>query len=135
MPSSFVDDVELIADEIADWVAVTVNDTVRYLSPNGRPLGEQKMTPEEQLISYLQMRGNVMAWQQFIDGYAQQIIQRVSSEGVNPEVIASIHPYDLAVAFAVDYSARMEKLYRRKGGMVNEAVTIAEAGEMESANV
>ena len=131
MPSSFVSDAEQVADEIADWVSAVVDDIVQYLSPGGRPFGEQKLTPAMELEQYLEMRGDPDAWVQFIDMHAQHIIQRISGEGVNPEIVVSLHPYDIAVNYAINYSAKMEAMYRKKGGLVHEAVTVAEMAEQE----
>ena len=129
MPSSFVSDAEQVADDIAEWVAEIVDDIVKHLSPDGRPFGEAKKTKAMQLEEYLELRGDPAKWLIFLDTHAQRIIERVSAEGVSPEIVASLHPYDIAVSYAINYSAEMEQEYRRRGGYVHDAVTVAEMAE------
>lgn len=112
MPDTFIDDLEFITEATAEWSLEQIDNIVEVLAPDGRGFGTQKLTDEQKIAQYLQLRGNAAAWQAWINDRSLTIVQTLSESGVNPADIEAIAPLDIAVAFATEYSASMEKLIK-----------------------
>lgn len=111
---SFVTDMDEIVDSVSDWASELVDDIVMALSPDGKPFQERKMSKQEQVAEYLQIRGDPAQWQLWIDARAQAIVNHFMAEGLDPSTLESIHPYDIAISYAIDYSAKMENMLLRE---------------------
>lgn len=107
---SFIDLLEETVDVVSDWAVDVISKVSKSLSPDGRPFNEVKKTKSEILTEYMQIRGNPEAWVQWVDSKVLEIMTYLTSEGVDQEVLVGVHPYSIALSYAVDYSARMEKL-------------------------
>ena len=109
MGNSFVEELEEVVDEVAEWGAEQVKIIINKLSPDGRPFGSVEKSMEQQLDEYRQMRNDPAKWLEFISTWSLQVTQQLAGSGVSQETIQSISPIDIAIAFASDYAIRMEK--------------------------
>ena len=106
---TFIDGMEMIAEEVSEWGKEYVNRIVDSLSPDGRPFGMEQSSERDQLRLYVsQLRGNKDAWLNWVRSKTQ-FIQTVLS-GLPEDKILSVHPGDIALRFAYVYSHRMEQL-------------------------
>jgi|SRR3990167_136252 len=106
--TTFIDEVEQVVDEVAIWGADQVKAAIDALAPDGRPFGTVKRTEEEQIAEYLTIRGNPTNWLIWLRAKSEELIQQLMVGGIDQDVIATIDPVDIAIAFAIDYSAEME---------------------------
>ena len=107
---SFIDLLEEVVEEASDWATEQVQVIVDLLAPDGRPFGMEEKSDEEQLAEYQQLRGQPEAWAQWIQERVDVVVGDLATSGVDPEKIAGIKPYAVVEAYALKYSARMEKL-------------------------
>lgn len=114
MTNTFIDDLEEVVEAAAQWAVEQVDIIVDVLAPDGRAFGTKKLTPEEKIAQYLQLRGNATAWAAWVDDRASTIVQELLMGGVSAEDIQAIKPLDIATAFAIQYSASMEKLIKEQ---------------------
>ena len=106
---TFIDGMEMVAEEVSAWGVEYVNRIVDSLSPDGRPFGMEQTSERDQLRLYArELRGNKDAWLNWIR-QKTQFIQTVLS-GLPEDKILSVHPGDIALRFAYVYSHRMEQL-------------------------
>jgi len=113
MTKTFIDELEDIVDIVADWCAEVVNDTVAKLSTNGRPFMMSEKDPQQQLAEYMILINSPdpqMAFVNYIDGKARDIIARLMASNIPENEIVSIHPYDIAARHVIIWSAEMEAL-------------------------
>jgi len=106
---SFVQTVEEIVDELSDWVVETVLEIIDGIMPDGRPFFKEFKTDAEQLEEYNAVRGNPEAWAKWIAQQAVAIVLELQDSAVDPELINSVHPLDIAQKAAVQWSADMEE--------------------------
>jgi LPS sulfotransferase NodH len=83
------------------------------LMPSGVPYGAEKLSEREQVLEYQrELRGNITAWQQWIEEKSTEIQNQMNvifdELKVEPAFVAQIHPYDIAIRMAVAYSSTME---------------------------
>jgi len=109
MPDTFVDELEEVVQEVADILAEEIQEIIDALAPDGRPFGQEKKSIEEQLIEYRGIRNDVEEWKQWISNKAMEITGRLQVDGVEQEKINAINPLNIAIAFMIDYSTRMEQ--------------------------
>ena len=107
--STFIEDMEALVDIVSDWGVDVVLDSVAQLTKDGRPFGAELRSSEIQMEDYMKLRGNPEAFAKHIDSKARDLITQLTEEGIAEEDIASIHPYDIAIKFAIDWSYDMEK--------------------------
>ena len=107
--STFIEDMEKIVESVSDWGVEVVVNAVEQLTTDGRPFGAVVMPPEVQMEEYMKMRGNPEAFAKYIDSKARDLITQLIEDGLAEEDIASVHPYNIAIQFAIDWSAQMEK--------------------------
>ena len=105
---TYIDEIEEVVEEVSIWGAEQITAAIDALAPDGRPFGTTKRTEEEKVAEYLVIRGDVAAWQVWLTTKAEEVINQLMMGGIDPMVIASIDPIDIALAFAIDYSAEME---------------------------
>ncbi len=110
MPSSFIDEIEVIVEEVSTWGAEYVSTIIEALAPDGRPFGMEELTEEEQVDDYLQIRSSTEAWTKWVNDRTLNIIQRLTIAGVSDEQIFTVKPFDIAEQMALAYSVRMEGL-------------------------
>ncbi len=67
-----------------------------------------------------ELRGNPAAWTQKIEQIAETVRMNLANSGLTEDMIAQAHPYDIAVSYAIKYSARLEGLLREDEEMANE---------------
>lgn len=114
MAETFIDELEEITLEVARWGAKQVTEITEALAPDGRPFGTEKKTTDEQLAEYAAMRNDVMQWQLWIANKASQIANMLAGSGIDPEIIGTLNPVQIASQFCLDYSIRMEKLLEER---------------------
>lgn len=107
---SFIDQIESVVDDVSDWAVETVDRITKALSPDGRPFDEVKKTKAQLMAEYMELRGNPEAWVQWIDSKVVEIMTYLTGEGIDQEYMAGVHPYSIAISYAIDYSARMERM-------------------------
>ena len=103
---SFVDEMEEIVDIVSDWGVETIMKAIEDLG--NRPFDSVELSVEQQLEDYLKLRGNPQAWSTYIDGKATELITQLQADCVPGDDIVSIHPHDIAIKYAIDWSSRME---------------------------
>lgn len=111
---TFISHAEEIVDDVAQWGIDRVNLIVEALAPDGRPFGMERRSQREELEEYMQLyRGNPEAWLGKVEDMVTRITTILTDAGVQQDDIAKVHPYSIAQAWALHYSARMEKLLRK----------------------
>ena len=104
---TFVDEIETIAEEVARSVAATVEGLTNTLAPDGRQFGKRKASEEERIRTYAEtLHMNPQGQLDFIRGIVQKILGYL--KGAPADVIAQVHPYDIAIKRLIQYSAEME---------------------------
>lgn len=114
---SYVTDLEEIIEIVSDWAVATVNEVTDTLLEDGRPFDTVELPIEDQIEDYLQIRGNPSAWMKHISDLQEQVMNKLQEGGLSPDQIASVHPAQIALAFAAQYSIRMEKEIGRRGNL------------------
>lgn len=117
---SFVDDLELTIDELAEWGVDYINSIVDVLMPDGRGFGQKKLSEDEQMSEYMKLRGDPAAWQNWITERVSAIQQSLTNSGLTEDVIAQAHPYDIVLSYALRYSSRLEGLLGEDSQKANE---------------
>lgn len=111
--ATFVDNLEAVVEDVAQFGAEVVEMVVDRLMPDGRPFWMEKKTADQMLMEYtMNLRGNPEAWAAKIREIVEQLMK--SLNGLPDDVIASAHPYNIAIAVAIQHSARMEQLLRKQ---------------------
>ena len=113
--STFIEDMEALVDKVSDWGVDVILDSVEQLTKDGRPFGAVAMSPEIQMEEYMKLRGNPEAFVKYIDSKARDLITQLMEDGIAEEDIASVHPYDIAINFAIEWSYDMEKKMGEQG--------------------
>lgn len=113
---TYVDQLERVTDEVSDWAVGIIQRVYETLAPDNRGWDEVLQSEEDQLNDYIMLRGNPEAWGQYLYELAEDISTKLMDAGLPSDDIASVHPWDLAQKFALDYSVRMEKLLDKKVG-------------------
>ena len=111
---TFVDEAEAIVEEVATQLAKEIEAVVDALAPDGRAYGMEKKSVDEQLDDYRKIRNDVGSWQVWISNKTMEISQQLQQGGVVQDKIEAINPLKIAIAYANDYSARMEKLLQER---------------------
>ncbi len=109
MTETFIDEMEDTAQVVADSMFILLDSVLESIAPDGRPFLMEPLSDEEQVSNYLQLRGNVEAWNSWVSERANEIINRLTNAGVPTEQVAAVQPFKIAEAFAVDFSVRMEE--------------------------
>jgi len=104
-----VSEIELVVKEVAERCANDVQLIVNTLAPDGRPFGQELKSLDEQLDEYRIIRNDVEAWKVWISNKALSISEQLKLGGVSEEKVVAINPLNVALAFMMDYSSRMEK--------------------------
>ena len=110
MVDTFVDELELVVDEVSTRLAEDIQNIVDTLAPDGRPFGQVLKSTTEQLNEYRLIRNDVDAWKVWISNKALEISTQLKLGGVSEDKVAALNPLNIALAFMIDYSTRMEKL-------------------------
>lgn len=111
---TYVDQLERVADEVSDWATAVIFRVYETLAPDNRGWDETIQSEEDQINDYVMLRGNPEAWGQYLFELAEDISTKLMDAGLPSDDIASVHPWDLAQKFALDYSVRMETLLEGK---------------------
>lgn len=111
---TYIDQLEKVAEEVSDWAVGVIERVYETLAPDSRGWEETLQSEEEQINDYIMLRGNPEAWGQYLFSLVQDIQQKLYDAGLKPDDIVSVHPWDIAQKFALDYSARMEDLLARR---------------------
>lgn len=111
--TTFIDEVEAIAAEVAHNIAVTVEGLADALASDGRGFNRERRTPRERLVHYVEtFHGNPQGQLDYIRAIVQKVLGYL--KGAPAEVVAMVHPYDIAIKRAIAYSAEMEALLREE---------------------
>ena len=105
---SFITENEEVIGEVSDWAVEAIQEVIKALMPDGKPFFKEARTEEDDWKEYLSIRGNEEAWAKWVAEQAGAIIMELQDSGVEPDLIASVHPIDIAVSYAVAWSADME---------------------------
>ena len=108
MPT-YIDEIEAVVTEVAEWAAGEITSIVNALAPDGRPFLGEKVSIEEQLTVYRGMRNDVTAWQAWISNKAIEITNMLVTSGMSPETINAVNPLDIAISYSLAYSSTMER--------------------------
>ena len=113
---SLPDIVEEVLDDVVAQAMSDMDWLLDVLMPDGRPFGMEIKTEEDQLQEYLAegYHDNVDACANWIRMRVVALNQMLMEFGVAPELVASIHPYDIVEAAALVWSSKMEALYKKK---------------------
>lgn len=114
MAKTFIDTLEEVTEEVAQWASQTINQVTEIISPDGRPYMSRLLSEEEQVEQYLNLRGDPQAWSQWLGERELEIIQELLQGGMNEAEISLVSPQQLAASIALQYSASMEKLINRR---------------------
>lgn len=112
-----------MVQEVVDWTVAYVNFAYAELAPDGRPFGQEKLKPEDELHQYIYgspmlpdgtqksppLRGNPQGWEQWMRDRVAKVQETMS--GMPADIIAAAHPWDIVQRYAYKYSARMERLF------------------------
>ena len=126
MTLTWVDELEDLADVAAEDLYAEYNHVLDAIAPDGRVWGMAKRTKREQLAEYvaLGLHDNEQAWIQWMTERVAEISTALAD--VDPEVVASIHPWDIVVRYALELASSMEtELEREQGRFQEEAEPIA----------
>jgi hypothetical protein len=111
----FIKDMETMAIDLANWAADYVEDVIETLMPDKRAWQEVLPTPNEQLMQYLDMRGNNEAWRKWIELKVMEMRQLLADSGLEEETIATLGVYDIVEPMAIAYSVAHEQLLDKLG--------------------
>lgn len=125
---SFVDETEMVAEDVAKWAAEMVTTAIKSLAPDGRGWQEKNLTEREQLALYMKnLRGNPEAWAQWIDERVKKILSKLQEAGVPEDIALGVHPYSIVQSQAINYSYRMEQALKREQGRLFESLNAPRA--------
>lgn len=100
---------EALADEIVPELVELVDLITEAISPSGAKWDLKKVSKEKQVEKYRnEMKGNVDYWMQLISDEAAEIQSEL--QGLDPKLVASVHPYQIAEARIFDYAFKLEKM-------------------------
>ena len=125
---SWLSDQEKLVDTISDWAVGEIQDITHKLSPDGRPFGVPDLSPDDQLALYMKLRGNPEAWLKYIIGKVTDLIN--SLEGMPPDELIQVAPYDIVATRVIAWSADMEALIAKKAS--NATIQSGEQASDES---
>lgn len=127
---SFVTETEEVIEELAEWGFQAVLDIVKELMPDGKPFFMEPKTEEENLEEYFVVRSNSEAWAKWMAEQTAAIILELQDSGVDPDMILSVHPADIAQKMALAWSAEMEELLTKEpyNALLPASGTMAESG-------
>lgn len=112
---SFMNEIEEVEDEVADWAVKVIQEIVDVLRPDGRPYRMQKDSLEKQLTDYTVMvLGGPEAILAVMEEDANFIIKKLEDGGIEANLILTVHPYDLAMRLLLVHSAEMEDELRKR---------------------
>lgn len=110
---TFVDITEQMIEDLANAVEDYIDTIIDGLMPDGRPFGMEPENIDKQLVEYMQLRGNASAWWDWMAVRVEHIIAK-AQEILPPDKLSKIHPWDIVLRFALNYSAKMEKELQRR---------------------
>jgi hypothetical protein len=117
---TFMDEMEAIAEEVADSMAYWADTLAEALAPDGRPFGKKKLTERQRLRNYVNtFKGNPQGQLTFVRDAVGRILNPL--QGAPPEVVGSVHPYEIAFRHAIHYSSLMERLYAEEQVKIRES--------------
>ena len=113
---SLPDIVEEVLDDVVAQAMSDMDWLLDVLMPDGRPFGMEIKSEEDQLQEYIAegYHDNIDACKNWIRMRIVALNQMLAEFGVAPELVASIHPYDIVEAAALVWSSKMEALYKKK---------------------
>ena len=118
-PGSFIDSLEKMEEDLAEWAAEYDRSVFKALAPDGRPFGMKKQSEREKLKEYMELRGNPTAWLEFMDQLIAQAHQAL--DGIPDEEKAGIDPIALVHAYCLGYSRKMEALAEKEQTKAEDA--------------
>lgn len=117
----YITDLERVCEIVSDWYVDSVLKVSAVLMPDGRPF-DYVDDPQARMRDYLALRGDPAAWSQYLLTEAESITQKLQDSGLPEDQILSVHPYDLAQKFAVEFSAHMEGELTKHANTINGSV-------------
>ncbi len=106
--STTVDDMEQISEQVVRKLFSDYEAIMEKLMPDGRPFMQLVLEDEDKIEHYEKLRGNPEAWGEFITLQTEEIVAKL--QGLAPDIISAVHPVDVAIRMAIDYSSRMEAI-------------------------
>lgn len=110
---SFAEITDQMIRELSNDVELYIETVISALMPDGRPLGMEERTQDEELLFYLGLRGDASKWWNWIAERVEHFIA-LASERLPPDKVEKLHPWDIVFRFALNYSAKMEQRLRQK---------------------
>ncbi len=117
---TFIDVLESVIEIVSDTAVRQITSVTQALSPDGRGFGQVFQSEDEDIADYMKLRGNPMAWADYIFNGVQQIEQKLSESALSPDAIASVHPFDIAQKAAIVYSSEMEQKLKKSHGLIQD---------------
>lgn len=114
---SYISELEILEEKVSDWAVDLIMDIYNLLCPDGRPYNWVEQDMDEQLNEYQLVRGDPQAWAKKILDDATAISQKLLDSGLRDDQIVSVHPFDIAQKFALEYSINMEKEIAKRAGI------------------
>lgn len=112
---TYIDELDEIVEAVSDYGADYVERVLDTLMPDGRPFGEERLSEADELRMYeTQLRGNPLAWEQWIMQRNQRIQEMLQESGLSQDEILNVHSLDITYRYAVAYSAKMEGVRMRR---------------------
>ena len=108
--------IEQVTKEVVQSVADDLEMILEDFMPDGVAFGEEAMSQQRQLEEYLAagLHDNPEAAANWMRERVAILTQKLQEWGVPPELIPSIHPYNIVEVAALQYSAKMERMLRER---------------------
>lgn len=110
---TFVDITESMIDDLTDAIEDYIDTIIDALMPDGRPFGMEPKSMDKQIVEYMQLRGNAAAWWDWMAIRVEHLMAK-AQEILPPEKLEKLHPWDIVLRFAFNYSAKMEKELQKR---------------------
>lgn len=107
---------EEVIESVVAGVAADIDWLIDSFMPDGRPFGMEKLSEREQVRMYMEsgLRNDREAAANWIRTKVQELQDSLAQFGVPPELILTVHPWDIVVRNAYAWSFKMEKLLQEE---------------------
>lgn len=109
----FIRDMEAMSKDLAVWAADYIETVIETLMPDQRAWMEVTPTPNEKLMLYLDLRGDVQGWRKWIEMKVMEVRQMLADSGLPEEYMVALRLYDIVEPMAIAYSSANEAHLQR----------------------
>jgi hypothetical protein len=101
---------EKVIGDVSQRAYEAIDKVLDAIAPDGRPFGMRKKSEREQLKEYMEegLHDNPEAALNWMRTRAAEMQKRM--EGLPPDIVQSVHVYDIVQRYAMVYSSKMEAL-------------------------